>query len=537
MALDRRALRAAPPLWCLAAGVIWASAAHAEPPPARSPIAITDVAIVDVERGGTIGPRTVVIDGGRIAAITAPADARIPPGARRIAGDGRFLIPGLVDLHVHLFNRASRRPPNDWAFPLFVAAGVTAVRDMNTGIADLAQVARWRAAVERGDLVAPRIVAAGTAVHGRSPRDAADQVAAAAAAGADFIKIYSEVPEAHWRAIRQAAAARRLPVVGHAPAGVPLRDAAGLRSDEHLMQAYEACSSIEAELIDARRGLADAARVALRDEQELRALDAFDAATCERVAAAIAATGQVHVPTLVLDHAEFLGLPGAPSAAEPAEAQTRGNGEPPGPPAARARPGEEPPGLPATRVRPGEEPPGLPAARVRPGEAATAPVRLDDDPRWRTVRLDERARWQRILAGVTPRDVALGERRARVGRRIVAAFHRAGVPILAGTDAPMPRVYPGGSLHDELALLVDAGLSPLDALRAATLGPARFLGLAATTGSIAVGKRADLVLLDADPTRDIRNTQRIAAVVLDGRLLPRAALDALIADAARGQSP
>lgn len=105
--------------------------------------------------------------------------------------------------------------------------------------------------------------------------------------------------------------------------------------------------------------------------------------------------------------------------------------------------------------------------------------------------------------------------------------------MLAGTDAPMPEVYPGFSLHEELALLVDAGLSPRAALRAATLRPAQFLGLSATQGSVDVGKRADLVLLDADPMRDIRNTRSIRAVVLDGRLLQREALDALLEDAAR----
>jgi imidazolonepropionase-like amidohydrolase len=102
------------------------------------------------------------------------------------------------------------------------------------------------------------------------------------------------------------------------------------------------------------------------------------------------------------------------------------------------------------------------------------------------------------------------------------------VPLLAGTDAPMPEVYPGASLHDELALLVAAGLSPREALRAATLGAAEFLGIAADAGSIAVGKRADLVLLGADPLRDIGNTRRIEAVVLRGRLLRRADLDTLL---------
>jgi imidazolonepropionase-like amidohydrolase len=104
--------------------------------------------------------------------------------------------------------------------------------------------------------------------------------------------------------------------------------------------------------------------------------------------------------------------------------------------------------------------------------------------------------------------------------------------MLAGTDAPMPGVYPGFALHDELERLVDAGLTPGEALRAATLAPAKFFGIEREAGTVATGKRADLVLLDADPLRDVRNTRRIDAVVLDGRLLDRAAIDALLAKAA-----
>jgi len=460
---------------CLVAALAWAPAAQASPLPERPAIAITDVTIIDVEHGRLIGPRTVLVDGGRIVAIVAPRDARIPATAQRLAGRGRFLIPGLVDMHVHLFNNTSGRPPNDWSFPVFIAAGVTAVRDMNTRTAEIPLVIRWRKALDDGELVAPHILAAGVSIHGRSPRDAASQVDAAGDAGTDFIKIYSDVPVSHWLAILDAARARALPVVGHVPAGVSLlaAAAAGLRSNEHLMQAYEACSSVEAQLLEQRRDLEDGALIARRDEQEQRALDAFDQGTCRRIGEALAATGQVQVPTLVLSYEES-----------------------------------------TTRTRP-----------------------PSDDARWRYLRVDERARWERVLASITPQDVALGKSRWQVSRRIVAAFHRAGVPILTGTDATMPRIYPGSSLHEEIALLVESGLTPIEALRSATLEPAKFLGIAATTGSVAVGKRADLVLLDADPTKDIHNTQRISAVVLDGRLLRRDALDKLLEDVARAQAP
>jgi imidazolonepropionase-like amidohydrolase len=103
------------------------------------------------------------------------------------------------------------------------------------------------------------------------------------------------------------------------------------------------------------------------------------------------------------------------------------------------------------------------------------------------------------------------------------------VPLLAGTDSPIVRNIPGFSLHDELRCLVDAGLKPIEALAAATINPARFLGMEKECGTVERGKRADLVLLSADPLRDISNTTRIEAVVADGRLYDRHALDAILA--------
>ena len=460
---------------CLLAFPHKSPAAQTRALPDQQAIAITDVTVIDVERGRSIGPRTVLIDNGRIVAITAPYAAAIPAGARRVSGRGKFLVPGLVDMHVHLFNLSTRRPPSDWAFPLFIANGVTGVREMRSDAASILQVNRWRKALDDGELIAPRILAAGIAVHGSSPDEAARQVDAAGEVGADFIKVFSGVPESHWRAILVAAKARSLPVVGHVPAGVSLLTAAtsGHRGNEHLMQAYEACSSVEAALLEERRDLAGEALVARRDEHETKALAAFDRDTCRRIAKALAVTGQAQVPTMVLAEGDSFHKKGRP----------------------------------------------------------------DADLRWRFLRADERTRWDRFIAGYTAQDSALEKQRWPVTRQIVSAMHEAGVTIMTGTDSPMPGVYPGYSLHEEMAMLVEAGLTPRAALRSATLTPAEFLGQSATLGSVAAGKRADLVLLDADPTKDIRNTRRIQAVLINGRLLQRAAIDALLADAARAQAP
>jgi len=110
-------------------------------------------------------------------------------------------------------------------------------------------------------------------------------------------------------------------------------------------------------------------------------------------------------------------------------------------------------------------------------------------------------------------------------------MYRAGVPILAGTDAMNPQCFPGFSIHDELALLVDAGLPPLAALQASTRNAAQFMGQLNRRGTIEPGKIADLVLLDKDPLADIHNTRAIQAVILNGKLFQRAQLDAMFAKA------
>jgi imidazolonepropionase-like amidohydrolase len=448
----------------------------------RPAIAIERVAVVDVVRGEILNPRTVLIVDGRITAIGEPDAIAIPPAAVRVDGRGRFLLPGLVDMHVHLFNNASRRPPNDWAFPLFVVNGVTGVREMRTEPEQLATVERWRARSARGELVAPRVLAAGVAVGGGNAPDTGAatgeavrrKVREAKAAAADFIKIFSEVREPQWRAILAEARALGMPVCGHIPAEVSLLEAAtaGQRSNEHLTQVYEACSAREREWLNARKKVKDKELVKLRETQEREVLESFDQSICDRTAAALARTTQVQVPTLVLSYFEAQGFP----------------------------------------------------------------KNFREDPNWRYLRADEQARWEHIFKDGYPtaRD-KLAARRWEVSRQIVKTLHAAGVRILAGTDAPMPQVYPGFALHKELELLVEAGLSPAEALRSATIWPAEFLSLSDSIGSIATGKRADLVLLDGNPLSDITQTQRIRAVVLDGRLLQRTDLDRLLNVASGGQ--
>lgn len=433
----------------------------------RPTIAIEGVSVVDVLSGTLLDARTVLIVDGRIAATAAAAAVDVPPAAVRIDGRGRYLMPGLVDMHVHLFNNATHRAPNEWAFPLFVANGVTGVREMAAQTTDLATVASWRAAVSAGRLVAPRVLAAGVVVRGGSVASTQQQVREAHAAGANFVKVFSEVKAMEWREALEEARSMQMPVCGHTPTEVPLLEGAtaGQRSNEHLMQAFEACSSKESALLRAREDVADGNElVRVRDAQERDAVQSFDQPTCDAVATALAKTDQVQIPTLVLNHfqSEDVGLD------------------------------------------------------------------FKGDPRWQYLRADEKLRWERYLK--EPKRGGPTDRRQvmEASKKIVKTMHAAGVRVLAGSDAPMPLVYPGWSLHKELELLVEAGLTPADALRSATVLPAEFLGVDESSGSIAQGKRADLLLLDANPLEEITNTQRIRAVVLDGRLFRRADLDALL---------
>ncbi|HEX8449630.1 MAG TPA: amidohydrolase family protein, partial [Allosphingosinicella sp.] len=158
------------------------------------------------------------------------------------------------------------------------------------------------------------------------------------------------------------------------------------------------------------------------------------------------------------------------------------------------------------------------------------------DPNRKYVSKARNAVWDKDLeetAAVPPEERAALDRFFRHGLMITGLTHLAGVPIMAGTDASDTMIVPGFSLHRELALLERAGLSPMDALRSATSVPARYLGRARLNGGISAGKEADLVLLRADPLSDVRNIGSIEAVISDGRLFDRAALDSLLAEAER----
>ncbi len=450
----------------MAAAVALAGCVHRQVETIDGDYAFVGVAVVPMDSERVLANQTVVVRGDRIVRV-APADTiALAQGVRAIDGAGRFLAPGLADMHIHLIG-------GDHDLPLYVASGVTLVRNMWGSPATLA----LRARVRGGDPLGPEIVTAGPLLDGdppirrgatiiRTPDEAARQVADQAAAGYDFIKVYGNLRPETFDAIAAAARRHAIPFSGHVPRTVTAAHAmrAGMASMEHLYGFKEAT---------ARPGVAvapatfapETIAIGRRLGEGGTNVDAlFDPARMRALGALAARTGTFVTPTLVVLRQSRL-----PEAE--IERQLR---------------------------RPEMD-------YVTPGTRAywTAPER-----RPRSVGSEDAA--------------ALGNL-FQIELRQVAILNRAGARLLAGSDAPNPFVFPGVSLHEELALLVRAGLTPYEAIETATGNPARFLGRS-DIGTIAVGHRADLILLAGNPLEDVARLRQPLGVMLRGRWLPEAAL-------------
>jgi imidazolonepropionase-like amidohydrolase len=448
-------------------------------------LALQHVNVVDVRAGRVLADQTVIVEGKRITNIGPANSIRPPAGANIINGNTKFLIPGLWDMHVH----AAWAGLDSIFAPLFVANGVTDVREM---FGALPTVRAWKTRAQSGEwphmiasshiLDGPRPIWPTSATAG-TPEEARRKVDSLQNAGADFIKVYNRLPRDAYRAAIDEAKRLGTYVAGHVPDAVTVAEASdlGQRTIEHLTAVSSDCSS----MADTLR----AERVALAtDTSVTRAITSFARQTTrilatrdpERCAALIARLARNHtwqVPTLVV----LRSMAHLDDGNFTADARRR----------------------------------FMPEAIVTSWN-------------WRN---DFR------LRGRTPDDWANAKRAYQRNLEIVGEMRRAGVSILAGTDVLNPFAFPGFSLHDELALLVQAGLTPTEALRAATLNPAVFLNATDSLGTVEKNKRADLVLLDANPLTAIQNTQKVNAVVLNGRFYNRTALDSMIAYAERKARP
>ena len=434
----------------------------------ESILAITHVNLIDSTGAPIQTDMTVIVQGKQILQLGKGDSTTIPKAARVVDGRDKYLIPGLWDMHVHEIFGAWL-PEDEKITPvLFVANGVTGVRDMG---GDLEALKRWRARIAEGKLLGPRMIISGPMLDGPVPqfpssapvKDAADGrriVDELQKDGADFIKIQSLVPRDGYFAAADEAKKVGIVFAGHVPDKVRATEAsnAGQKSIEHLTGVFEGCSTVEDELMAAPRGPGRG-----------KFLSTYDPARAKVLIALFVKNQTWQVPTLYWERGEWL--------------------------------------IEQTSAGPDPLAKYAPAAwRVRAWPMFTTGIEKD----WSTDPFADR------------------EKFFQAELKMVGEMNRAGVPILAGTDtAAGVRVYPGFSLHEELELLVRAGLTPMEALQAATLNAGKYLGLA-DTGTIEKGKRADLVLLDANPLQDIKNTRKIQSVVLAGRYFSRADLDHLL---------
>ncbi len=462
-------------------------------PPGGTPpstLAIVGVTLVDAAHRLPRPHHTVVIRGERIVAVGPTPDVNVPPGSRVLNGQGKYLIPGLWDMHCHV--------ESETFLYLYVGNGVTGVRHMYSGSPLQPPVAQWGREAAAGRRIGPRIVATTKVIDGlngdkptvphstivaRTPEEGRAAVRQVRANGDEFVKVYPFLlPEVFAAIVEEAARGPKpLPVAGHVPhlIGAAAASDMGLKSIEHAHGLFLACSKDEATL---RKQLAAMIKNgALADDtlnatsgwrMEVKAMDSYDADKAAALFRKLVANGTWVVPTLV----------------------------------------------------------------CRRNWASLHDERFLTDPRKQYLPVSVRTTWfHTVRAGhvrfplfgnieLAPQDIENMKRLLAGHLQLVRAMHEAGVKMMAGTDSPVPYCFPGSGLLDELELLVQAGLTPRDALRMATLRPAEFLDRLDDFGSIDKGKYADLVLLGANPLTDIRHLRQIEGVFVAGRYYDRDAV-------------
>jgi len=480
--LTRRGVMVAGAGAAVGAAALFARSAGAAPAGGEGGTAFTHATVIDPDQSRVYHDTTVLVRGDRIEAVGPTGALGVPDGARVVDLRGRFVVPGLADMHTH--------GQAEWLDPaLNVANGVTTVREMSGTPA----VRDWRAKIDAGTLLGPRYTISSPIIDGApsiwdpallkivqvaDAREAREAVRTVVADGADFVKTYSRLSRSAFRAIAAEAHRLGVPFAGHCPDEVPSEEAAdlGQASVEHVFSAaYDASSrerEIRAEIARIRLELGDyAGWFAAIHPVELTAANSYSPSKASRLFAKFARRRTRQVPTLAmhrgLDFARTLDVPADPRSKY------------------------------------------LAAEMIGSQQYALDELYLKE----RTPAQD--AEW-----------AAMFDHRLT----IVGAMHKAGVPIMTGTDTGTCGVFPGFSVHDELALFVDAGLSPMAALAASTAEPARFLG--ANAGRVAPGAAADLVVLGADPLADIRNSQRIDGVVVRGRYVDAAEREQILSDVA-----
>ena len=441
--------------------------------PPTQVLIFTNVNVVNMRDGNIAHGLTVVIKKGHITGVAKLGFVAPDHNIQIVNANGKYMVPGLWDMHVHSAFVSPAWDENV-IYPLYIANGVTGVRDMG-GDPDVLESRRSR--IEGGALLGPRLILAGPFLAGgkgdkqtiavNTPEEARQAVDTVKKRGLDFVKVLS-VPRDSYFAIAEEAKREKIPFVGHVPYSASIREAsaAGQKSIEHLSGVLLACSSREEEF--RAQGLAALGR---RDYAAYQKLGSQIMATYDPVKAGalflqLAQSNTWQVPTLVW---------------------TQANSQIDNPD-------------------------------------------IESAPHLKYVPASVRGQWDpaKLRANVSSDELVVLKAEAARDVELVKAMHSAGVQFMAGSDGPDPYVIPGFSLHDELEWLVKSGFTPLQALQSATFNPAQFLGKMEKYGVVEPGHVADLILLDENPLTDISNTRKIFGVVVNGKYYSRQELDAML---------
>lgn len=464
---------------------------------------IVNATVIDPRTRTVLYHRDIWIDKERIGKITPTGTIRIDPNARRIDAAGKFVIPGLWDMHVHLFWRRYMAP---FSLDLFLANGVVAVRDMRSDCWEprdnwqlgCIDEARWaQNGIERGTIRGPRILALSSdfingpwhgANHEPLPDGAASFMAPHGmndgirlarylkARGVDFAKTYDGMTPEAYRGLTTEARRLGLAVAGHHPPAVPLADLArsGQKSVEHSKGLVRLCSAYYDRYRPIYQCLVE--KGGDKEEENYKfnlklLLDGFSRPRCEAIARLLAQHNVYFVPTLGTSYFDLI----------------------------------------------------------------AKHWQYELEPRTRYIVPALKRRWIDDAASYASSNAAMAaiyRKRYALGLAATRLAFENGVQVMLGTDANDSSIYPGFSMHDEMVRLAVAGVPKMDVLRAATSVPAAYMGMADRYGGIAPGSASDIVILNGNPLDDMGEIRRVSAVIVRGRVLDRATLDAMLEKAA-----
>ena len=469
-------------LFLLSLALVTVLAGFSQPSAKRFTLVITNVNIIDVPTGKVVQNRLLAISGDTIKAVDDTKMAAKYKADRYVDARGKYAMPGLWDMHVHFRGGDSLIGANKALLPLFLANGITTVRECGGDMTP--SVMTWRKATALGELAGPRIFTSGPKLDGpgavwagsipvTNPAEVSKALDSLQKIGVDFVKIYdSKIShDAYLEIIRQAKK-RGMKVTGHMPFTVELKEAAALGMDgsEHLYYVFKACSSKEDSITDLIRQSENTAHPIGLFGALPALFNTFDSAKAKSLFKYLAEKNFTITPTLFIS-------------------KTLGE------------------------IKQTDHTTDSMLAYIDPGIQATYQARVRSARRQSDDGTQFKLKYDALCTSLVPQ------------------MYAAGVNIVAGSDcgASNSFVYPGTSLHGEIKLLVASGLTPAQGLKTAVVNGAKFMKVENFYGSLQAGKCSDLILLDSNPLENINAIDQINVVMANGKLYTKEDLNALLA--------